>query len=139
VALASSRSRDISGRRTRHRCSQAWQGCCGSAPRSSYVSTGHGDVVNLPDASGTVVASYADAACGMLTSSSETLPNGWTNPYRSNGRDGVRADSEPGRSWMRVRCAPTTRAWAAASAAIRWAVPRPALPSSRTPTWATTR
>jgi hypothetical protein len=57
----------------------------------------------LIDASGTVVASYADAACGVLTSRSETLPNGWHTTSRSNGWDGVRSDGETGRSWMRVR------------------------------------
>jgi RHS repeat-associated protein len=74
-----------------------------AAPRFYYVYNGHGDVVNLTDASGTVVASYAYDEFGVLTSSSETLPNGWTNPYRYDGRDGVRSDGETGRSWMAVR------------------------------------
>jgi RHS repeat-associated protein len=74
-----------------------------ASPCFFMISNGHGDVVNLPDASGTVVASYAYDEFGVLTSRSETLPNGWTNPYRSDGRDGVRSDGETGLSWMRVR------------------------------------
>src|SRR5579859_4711821 len=59
--------------------------------------------LHLTDASSTVVATYAYDEFGVPTSSSETLPNGWTNPYRYDGRDGVRYDSETGLYWMSVR------------------------------------
>ena len=52
----------------------------------------HGDVVSLVDASGNSVASYSYDVWGNLTSSSESFPsgaNGWTNPYRYDGRDGA--------------------------------------------------
>ncbi len=72
----------------------------GSAPNTSpryyYVYNGHGDVVALVDAQGNVAASYAYDAFGQLTSASENFGSGttWTNPYRYDGRDGVRYDGE---------------------------------------------
>lgn len=45
--------------------------------------------MNLTDASGTVVASYVYDEFGVPTSCSETLPTGWSNPSRYDGRDGV--------------------------------------------------
>jgi RHS repeat-associated protein len=61
--------------------------------------------VNLVDGSGTVVASYAYDTWGNLTSSSENFGSGvtWTNPYRYDGRDGVRYDASDGLYWMQVR------------------------------------
>jgi YD repeat-containing protein len=56
-----------------------------SGTRYYYVYNGHGDVVALVDTSGTVQASYSYDAFGNLTSSSETLANGWSNPYRFDG------------------------------------------------------
>ncbi len=55
------------------------------------------------DASATVKASYSYDAFGNLTSSSETLANGWSNPYRYDGAQGVRYDTETGLYWMSVR------------------------------------
>jgi YD repeat-containing protein len=68
-----------------------------------YVYNGRGDVVALSDASGNVVASYGYDAFGAPTSISESFTNGWTNPYRYDGRDLVRFDGETGLYWMRVR------------------------------------
>jgi RHS repeat-associated protein len=42
-------------------------------------------------------------AFGALTSSSETLANGWSNPYRYDGAELVRYDPETNLYWMRVR------------------------------------
>jgi RHS repeat-associated protein len=76
-----------------------------SSPRYYYVYNGHGDVVALVDAYGNSVASYAYDAFGQLTSASENFGSGttWTNPYRYDGRDGVRYDGETGLYWMSVR------------------------------------
>ena len=76
-----------------------------SSPRYYYVYNGHGDVVALVDASGNVVASYSYDAFGPLTSASESFggTTTWTNPYRYDGRDGVRYDGETGLYWMAVR------------------------------------
>ncbi|GEM_PF-2623009 len=71
--------------------------------RYSYGYNGHGDVVALVDTNGTVQASYSYDAFGNLTSSSETLANGWSNPYRYDGAEGVRYDPETGLYWMSVR------------------------------------
>ncbi len=57
----------------------------------------------LTDGSGNVVASYSYDAFGVVTSSSESFPNGWSNPYRYDGGEGVRYDAETGLYWMRVR------------------------------------
>lgn len=75
------------------------------SPRYYYVYNGHGDVVALVDANGTVVAHYHYDEFGNLTDNSETIPNanGWVNPYRYDGRDGVRYDAETGLYWMSVR------------------------------------
>ena len=74
-----------------------------TAPRYYYVYNGHGDVVNLADASGNIVASYTYDEFGAPLSSSESFPGGWTNPYRYDGRDLVRYDSETSLDWMSVR------------------------------------
>jgi RHS repeat-associated protein len=76
-----------------------------SSPRYYYVYNGHGDVVALVDASGNTVASYSYDAFGQLTSASENFGSGttWTNPYRYDGKDGVRYDGETGLYWMSVR------------------------------------
>jgi RHS repeat-associated protein len=74
-----------------------------TSPRYYYIYNAHGDVVNLVDKSGNVVASYAYDTWGNLTSSSESFANGWTNPYRYDGRDGVRYDASDGLYWMQVR------------------------------------
>ena len=76
-----------------------------TAPRYDYVYDARGDVVNLTDTNGNVVASYAYDTWGNLTSASESLPtaNGWVNPYRFDGRDGVRYDAATGLDWMAVR------------------------------------
>ncbi len=62
-----------------------------ASPRYYYVYNGHGDVVALVD------ASYSYDAFGQLTSFSENFGSGvtWTNPYRYDGRDGVRAYAIP--------------------------------------------
>jgi RHS repeat-associated protein len=81
----------------------------GSDPNSPlryyYVYNGHGDVVALVDASGNSVASYSYDAFGQLTAASENFggTTTWTNPYRYDGRDGVRSDGETGLYWMSVR------------------------------------
>src|SRR5579872_2866868 len=83
-----------------------------NGPRYYYVYDGHGDVVALTDSTGTVVASYSYDVWGNLTASSESFPNdpeGWTNPYRYDGRDGVRYDSATGLYWMSVRAYDPTR------------------------------
>ncbi len=66
---------------------------------------GHGDVVNLTDATGTSVASDAYDTWGNLTASSESFAGGtgWINPSRYDGRDGVRSDVASGLDWMSVR------------------------------------
>ncbi len=76
-----------------------------TAPRYYYVYDARGDVVNLTDASGVSVADYSYDSWGALTNSSETIPNanGWVNPYRYDGRDGVRSDVATGLDWMSVR------------------------------------
>jgi RHS repeat-associated protein len=74
-----------------------------SGPRYDYVYDGQGNVVALTDSSGNVVASYSYDAFGALTSSSETFPNGWSNPFRYDGAQGVRYDAETGLYWMTVR------------------------------------
>lgn len=76
-----------------------------TAPRYWYVYNAHGDVANLVDATGAVVATYAYDTWGNLTSVSESIPNanGWVNLYRYDGRDGVRYDAADGLYWMRVR------------------------------------
>ncbi len=68
--------------------------------------TAHGDVVDLldlVDASGIVVASYAYDIWGALISVSESFANGWSNLSRYDGRDGVRYGAADGLSWMSVR------------------------------------
>ena len=49
--------------------------------------------------------SYACGVWGNLTSASENIPNanGWTNPYRYDGRDGARYDVETGLYWLTTR------------------------------------
>lgn len=76
-----------------------------NSPRYYYVYNGHGDVVALVDGSGNVVAHYAYDEFGNLTDNTEQIPNtnGWVNPYRYDGRDEVRYDSEMGLYWMSVR------------------------------------
>jgi RHS repeat-associated protein len=76
-----------------------------TAPRYSYVFDARGDVANLTDASGGVVATYTYDTWGTLTASSESIPNanGWTNPYRFDGRDGVRSDAATGLDWLATR------------------------------------
>jgi RHS repeat-associated protein len=74
-----------------------------SGPRYFYVYNGHQDVVALTDTSGNVVASYAYDAFGNLTGSNESFPNGWSNPYRYDGAEGVRYDPETNLYWMSVR------------------------------------
>jgi RHS repeat-associated protein len=74
-----------------------------NGPRYYYVYNGHGDVVALVDATGTVAATYAYDVFGGLTSSTENFPNGWVNPYRYDGCDRVRYDAETGPYWMSVR------------------------------------
>ncbi|HEX2347692.1 MAG TPA: RHS repeat-associated core domain-containing protein, partial [Ktedonobacterales bacterium] len=80
-------------------------GSSSTSPRYYYVYDARGDVVNLTDASGAVVATYAYDAWGNLTTSSENIPgaNGWVNPFRFDGRDGVRYDDSDGLYWMCVR------------------------------------
>ena len=80
-------------------------GSSSTSPRYYYVYDARGDVVNLTDASGAVVATYAYDAWGNLTTSSEAIPgaNGWVNPFRFDGRDGVRYDGSDGLYWMSVR------------------------------------
>ena len=57
------------------------------------------------DASGNIAASYAYDAFGQLTAFSENFggTTTWTNPYRYDGKDGVRYDGETGLYWMSVR------------------------------------
>jgi RHS repeat-associated protein len=74
--------------------------------RYYYVYNGHGDVVALVDTNGSVKASYSYDEFGVLKTSSETFPNNtynWTNPYRYDGAERVRYDSETGLYWMSVR------------------------------------
>lgn len=68
----------------------------------------------LTDSTGTVVASYSYDTFGILTSSSESFlndPAGWTNPYRYDGRDGVRYDSATGLYWMDVGAGVRSNEW----------------------------
>ncbi len=76
-----------------------------TAPRYYYVYDGQGNVTNLVDDSGTVVASYAYDTWGHPTSASESIPNasGWTNPFRFSGEYGVLYDAADGLYWMSVR------------------------------------
>jgi RHS repeat-associated protein len=79
-----------------------------TAPRYYYyVYNGHGGVVARVDTQGkgNSVASYSYDAFGQLTSASENVggTTTWTNPYRYDGRDGVRYDGETGLYWMSVR------------------------------------
>ncbi len=67
-----------------------------TAMRYYYIYNAHGGVVNLVDASGNPVASYAYDTWGTLTSVTENFANGWMNPYRYDGRDGVRYDAAGG-------------------------------------------
>jgi RHS repeat-associated protein len=74
--------------------------------RYYYVYNGHGDVVALVDANGTAHASYSFDEFGVPKTSSESFPNNtsnWTNPYRYDGAERVRYDSETGLYWMSVR------------------------------------
>jgi RHS repeat-associated protein len=75
------------------------------ASRLGYFdgNTSIGDVIALVDATGTPVASYSYDSWGNLTSSSESFTNGWTNPYRYDGRDGARYDASDGLYWLSVR------------------------------------
>lgn len=41
-----------------------------------------------------LLASYSYDEYGILLSSIESFPGGWTNPYRYDGRDDVRYDAE---------------------------------------------
>lgn len=50
-----------------------------------------------------MVASYLYDSWGALTSSTESFASGWTNPYRYDGRDGVRYDAATGLYWLAVR------------------------------------
>ena len=81
-----------------------------TSPRYDYGYNGHGDVVALTDASGNMVASYTYDVWGNLTNSSENIPNadGWTNPYRYDGRDGARYDTETGLYWLSTRAYDST-------------------------------
>ena len=74
-----------------------------TALRYYYIYGGQGNVVALTDASGNVVASYSYDPFGVLLSSSENFPNGWSNPFRYDGRDGVLFNSTAGLYWMQVR------------------------------------
>lgn len=59
-----------------------------TAPMYYYGYNQHGDVVNLVDATGAVVASYVYDAWGNPTSVTESIPNtnGWVKPCRYDGR-----------------------------------------------------
>ncbi|HEX8996236.1 MAG TPA: RHS repeat-associated core domain-containing protein [Ktedonobacterales bacterium] len=59
--------------------------------------------MDLSDTSGVVVAGYLYDSWGDLTSSNETFTNGWSNPYRYDGRDGARSDAATGLYWLSVR------------------------------------
>jgi RHS repeat-associated protein len=74
-----------------------------SGPRYDYAYDAQGNVVDVTDHSGSVVASSSYDAFGALTSSSESFPNGWSNPFRYDGAQGVRYDAETGLYWMSVR------------------------------------
>lgn len=74
-----------------------------TAPRYYYIYNGHGDVVALVDGSGNRVAEYGYDAFGVPTEVTESFTNGWTNPYRYDGRDRVRYDAETGLYWMNAR------------------------------------
>lgn len=73
-----------------------------TAPRYYYVYNGHGDVVALVDASGNTVAAYSYDVFGGVTAT-ESLPNGWSNPYRYDGLNRTRYDTETSLYWMSVR------------------------------------
>jgi RHS repeat-associated protein len=74
-----------------------------SGPRYYYAYDAQGNVVDVTDRSGSVVASSSYDAFGALTSSSESFPTGWSNPFRYDGAQGVRYDAETGLYWMSVR------------------------------------
>lgn len=76
-----------------------------TASRYYYVYDAAGNVVNLLDAAGAVVASYSYDTWGAQTSATENFGAGvtWTNPYRYDGRDGVVYDPADGFYWMSVR------------------------------------
>ena len=76
-------------------------------------------MVNLADASGNIVASYSYDEFGAPLSGSESFPAGWSNPYRYDGRDDVRYDTETALYWMSVRAYDPTLG--ASSRVIRWA------------------
>ena len=69
------------------------------------TTNGHGAMVALVEAQDSSVVSHRYDAFGQLTSASENFGSGttWTNPYRYDGRDGVRYDGETGLYWMSVR------------------------------------
>jgi RHS repeat-associated protein len=73
-----------------------------TATHYSYVYNGHGDVVAVTDASGTIAATYSYDAYSVPASSG-SFHNGWSNPYRYDGKDGVRYDPETGLYWMSTR------------------------------------
>ena len=77
-------------------------------------------------------------AFGQLTAASENFggTTTWTNPYRYDGRDGVRYDGEMGLYWMSVRAYDPTLA--ASSAVIHWAGRRSSSATSRMSMGATT-
>ncbi|MGH2503778.1 MAG: RHS repeat-associated core domain-containing protein [Ktedonobacterales bacterium] len=57
------------------------------------------------------MATYTYDTWGNLTGATETIPNanGWSNPYRFDGRDGARFDAVTGLDWMATRAYdPTT-------------------------------
>jgi len=86
-------------------------GSSSTSPRYYYVYDARGDVVNLTDASGAVVATYSYDTWGNLLSASESIPNanGWSNPFRFDGRDSVQFDATTGLDWMATRAYdPTT-------------------------------
>ena len=70
-------------------------------------------------ASGNIVASYSYDEFGAPLSGSESFPAGWSNPYRYDGRDDVRYDTETALYWMSVRAYDPTLG--ASSRVIRWA------------------
>lgn len=51
-----------------------------SSPRHYYVYNGHGDVVNLADASGNIYASYSYDEFGVLLTSSESFLGALSSP-----------------------------------------------------------
>jgi hypothetical protein len=69
-----------------------------AAASSCFGYNAHGDVVNLVDGSGNVVASHRYDTWGHLTSASESIPNGngLSNPYRYDDRDDVSLNTADG-------------------------------------------